>query len=572
MLIGYAITAAVLASFMALLASVISGREELLKALRGRADRYSLIGLLAILAFFLAFGLLFVHPVEQLYFDENIYQGIAMNILAHGNALWCQFGTGNLATCYASQAYHDPVGWCVFMAMAFAAFGTGVGTAYGLELLAGALSIVAVFLLSSALFGRRSVAVISALMFAATPMLYIWSRTQADLDLPFMMLAAFAFFFFAVFASRRSFKTLAMSAFSLALVAYIRIEAMLLVAVFAVLVVAFGDSGIRDEIGRNVGAIRGALTGNPRVILLLTVFILLLMPELYCISVEAANPTYGQAAGQAVLSLQNFRSNLGTNAYFVFGALSGMNNAASYPTVFNGAAVALAIAGTLLFAFDRRFRNRFGILAMLWLWFAAYFLFYTAFYAGAATYGVDSRFMLQLLPPLSLLGALAAFELGEEASALVRRRGGKKPRTKGGAAFLLVSAAVVCAFSAYPFLALAPVITMSPQDMPQQTTILKAVDFFYNNYNAVPKNCLVFSFTPDIWYGKNVSSVQVGYLGGDFNGSDAYSCKVMDYGYWCVVPPYKDSTCKQFLKDYSVRVLASNASAGTAFYQILNYS
>src|SRR5271157_2936705 len=155
MLIGYAITAAVLASLIGLL---------------------SFMALLAILSFFVAFGLLCVHPVEQLYFDENIYQGIAMNILAHGNALWCQYGTGYLANCYSNQVYHDPVGWCVFIAMAFAAFGTGIGTAYGLELLVGALSIAAVFLLASVVFERKGVAVISALVFAAMPMLYIWSR------------------------------------------------------------------------------------------------------------------------------------------------------------------------------------------------------------------------------------------------------------------------------------------------------------------------------------------------------------------------------------------------------------
>ena len=574
MLVGYAITLAVLASFIGLAASVFAGRKELAHLLRGHVDRYSLLALLGILAFFLAFSLLFVHPVEQLYFDENIYQGIAMNILAHGNALWCQYGTGYLANCYSGQVYHDPVGWCVFIAMAFAAFGIGVGTAYGLELLVGALAIVAVFLLASVLLERRSAAVVSALVFATMPLLYIWSRTQADIDLPFMMLAAFAFFFFVAFERKRSLGTLSMFAFSLALAAYMRIEAMLLVGVFALLFVVFGDSGIRKEIGRNAGAIRRALEDNTRAVLLLIAFILLLTPELYYISLQAADPSYGQPAGQAVLSLSNFRNNIGTNAYFVFGALSGMNSQGSYPLAFSETVMALAIIGTLLFAADGRRKNRFGILAVLWLWFFAYFAFYTAFYAGAATYGVDSRFMLQLLPPLSLLGALAVVEIGDAASTAVRG-GAKGRKAAGSAAFFIVAAAVVFAAVAYPFLAVAPVITLSPQKMPQQTVILKAMGFFYGNYNAVPKDCIVFSFTPDIWEEVNVSSAQIGDLSSPTPGEKSYGCAVLDYGYWCVVPPYQNTTCRTLRDKYSMSALAT-ASAGngynTTLYLILNYS
>lgn len=574
MLIGYAITLAVLAAFIALLVSIAAGRKELLQLLRKHTDRYSIIALLAIMAFFVAFSLLLVHPVEQLYFDENIYQGIAMNILAHGNALWCQYGTGYLSSCYSNQVYHDPVGWCVFIAMAFAAFGIGIGTAYGLELLVGALSIAAVFLLASVLIERRGAAAISALIFATMPLLYIWSRTQADIDLPFMMLAAFAFFFFVVFMKKRSFNTLAMFAFSLVLAAYMRIEAMLLVGVFALLMVAFGDEGIRKAIGRNIGAIGEALADNTKVILLLIAFIVLLGPELYYISLEAANPSYGQPTGQAVLSVANFENNFMTNAYFVLGTFAGMNSNGSYPLVFSETAMVLAIIGTLLFALDGRHRNRFGVLAVLWLWFLAYFVFYTAFYAGAATYGVDSRFMLQLLPPLSVLGALAVFELGDGAAAAVRACG-KISKAAGGAAFCLVSVAAICAAVLYPFLAIAPVITMSPQQMPQQTVILKAVNFFYGNYGAVPKNCIVFSFTPDIWYEVNVSSAQIGDMGNPTPSEKSYSCAVMDYGYWCVVPPYRNTTCETLRGKYDVGALATGSAGdgyNTTLYRILNYS
>ena len=583
MLLGYEITAAVLASFAGLVGFAILGRKELGELLRERVSRESLLALAAIVAFFLVFSLLFVAPVEQLYFDENIYQGIAINILAHGNALWCQYGTGYVHTCYVDQVYHDPVGWCVFIAMAFAVLGIGVATAHALELATGAAAIVGVFLLSSVLFERKRMAVISTLAFATMPLLYVWARTQADIDLPFMMFATLAFFFFVAFAKRRSFNTLAMFAFSLILAVYMRIEAMLLVVVFAALIVAFGDAGIREEAARNAAAAGRALSENVKVIALLILFIVLLAPELYFISLQAASPEYGQPSGQAVISLTNLfnvspNGNLRINAEFVFGAFTGMNTVGSYPLVFSGTIIALAMLGTVLFAFDRRYRNRFGILAMLWFWFAAYFVFYTAFYAGAATYGVDSRFMLQLLPPLSILGALAVFELGHEAQELVQR-GAEGATRKGVAAFWIVAAAAICVAVLYPFAALEPVFALAPNTMPQQQVILPATSFFTDSYNAVPKDCLVFSFTPDIWYEVNVSSARISYAngaGGSIGQSMGnYSCKVMDAGYWCVVPPYRNTTCATLENRYRTSVLAT-ASAGngwnTTFYRILNYT
>jgi Ca2+/Na+ antiporter len=576
MLLGYATTAAVLASFAGLVAFIFIGRKELRAVLSKRTDKYSVAALVAVLAFFIVFAATRVGAVSQLYFDENIYQGVAINILIHGNALWCQYGTGYLQSCFSNLVYHDPVGWSVFIAGAFAIFGIGVNTAYGLELAVGALSIIAVFLLSSVVLDRKRLAVIAIVVFATMPQLYIWSRTQADIDLPFMMLATIAFFFFAVYAKKRSFNTLALFAFSLALVAYIRIEAMLLVAVFAALFVAFGDTGLRKSVPKNLAAIKRALGNNEKAILLLIVFLALLMPEIYYISLEYANPSYGQPLGQAVLSLSNFRSNAVTNALFLSGTLSGMNSASLYPTVFSATVMVLAILGTLLFALDSKRRDRFCVLLALWLWFAVYFVFYASFYAGSATYGVDSRFMLQTLPPLSMLAALSVFELGEAASRLAAgRRKGRKLRSR--VAFCAVATALVVAAVAYPFATVVPVITMSPSSMPQQSVVLRAVDFFYSNYSAVPRNCLVFSFTPDMWYEVGVSSAQIGVMGSASVNSNMSrnECVVLDYGYWCVVPPFRNTTCRTTAQEYKTRVIAS-ASAGngynTTFYQILNYS
>ena len=65
---------------------------------------------------------------------------------------------------------------------------------------------------------RKSFAAVATLAFSLMPQLFIWSRTQADVDLPFMMLAILSFLLFMVFMKRKSLYSLGAFAFSLDLV------------------------------------------------------------------------------------------------------------------------------------------------------------------------------------------------------------------------------------------------------------------------------------------------------------------------------------------------------------------
>ena len=576
MLLGYVFTAAIFASLALFLAFLFFERKGLKKLFGERVNSYSIIALVAILAFFVVFSLLFVSPAEQLYFDENIYQGIAINMLKNGNGLWCQFGTGYLETCYINSLYHDPVGWSAFIAIAFAIFGIGTATAYNLELLSGAMSILLVFLLASLLSKKKSYAVISTFAFALMPILFVWARTQADVDLPFMMLAELAFLTFIIFIKRKTLNSLALFAFSLVLVSYMRIEAILLVGVFAILLMTFGEKGVKITVKERRKMIISTIENNTKALLLFLVFVFLILPQIYYIAVQAQNPSYGQGSGQSVISITNFLNNIKTNVLFVFGQISGKS---FYPMVFSYTILPLAILGTAFLIFDGRIKNRFGIMLMLLLWFLAYFMFYTSFYAGAASFGVDSRFMLQLLPSSVLLASFAIVETGDAVQFLFARK--FKHASRKNMIYALVVIALASALLAYPFIQLAPVITLTPTQMPQQSDIIKAINFFYDNYNAVPQNCLVYSFTPDIWAEVNRTSAQIDYINGGVGNAtirqaiSEYSCQVLDYGYWCLVPPYRGTLCKRLLSSLELKSLAQAtepvASGGIgAFYQILN--
>ncbi len=575
MIIGYIFTSVYIITIALLIFSVIKARKALTEFLVKKKIAVALLVIFTI-AFFAIFSLLYVHPVEQLYFDENIYQGIALNILMHGNALWCQYGTGYLHQCYANALYHDPVEWSFFLAIAFLLFGIGISTAYATQLVVGLLSILMIFLLVRTIFERDDVAVVSAIALALMPQLFIWSRTQAVPDLPFMLFSIITFIFFFIFLKKSNAKTLAPFLFMLILTIYMRTEAILLVLVFLLSYLIFimeNERGIR--LRTKIKRILEVANSNVLVLLELTVFFILLLPQLYYISIEAANPDFGQSfTNQKAFSFSNFMLNAPQNIQFLLG---GYNQVYQYPVVFPEVITFIAILGAVLLAIDRRQAHRFTILGSLLIWFIAYMLFYDFFYAGSATFGVDSRFMLQLTPELTILAAFGLVEVAEIAAWVIRRVRKGREHMSQGIKYAILSL-LVLAFVIYPFTWYIPNITLPPSSMPQQNVIYPAVSSFYADYNSVPTNCLVFTFTPDMWYEFNRSAAQIDYLTSSNANFDAfaegYSCFVFDYGYWCDVPPYRNTTCSDVLSSYSHAALSINEtnSSTVAFYRLLNYT
>lgn len=577
MIFGYAVTLIVMISFALLVVSAWLSRDAIREALRRGADINSIAILFAIIAFFVIFSALYVSPVERLYFDESIYQGIALNILHNGNALWCQYGTAYASSCYTNQIYHDPVGWSVFIAIAFGIFGVGTGTAYSLQLLVGCLSILGVFLLSAVLFKRRSIPLIAAAAFALNPQLIIWSRTQAVMDLPFMMLTTLTFFFFAVFLKRKTPTTLSMAILSLVLTVYTRIEAFLMVPFLVLIYFALGDKGIRSTAKEHARWLVKNIS-KWRYYTAIIALVILLVPQIFYIMSQASTGNYGATGSQQLFSLSNFNGNVLPNIEFFFGLLGNLYE--YYPAAFPVEITILAIVGIVLFAFDKEYKNRFGVISLLLLWILGYHLFYDFFYAGSALFGVDARFMLEMIPPLIVGAALGVYEIVRYARLWLGRI---SIRIKKGIPEMLYagifSIALFGLLIVWPFAIFAPGLALPANQTPQEGQPLTAINFIYNNYHDVPANCLVFSFTPDIWYELNRSAAQVGYLGNNNPNFTSFarhfSCYVFDYGYWCSVPPYQGTTCSSTLSNYKLVPLVNTGQplgSGYNFYEIENYT
>ncbi len=169
MLLGNFTALAMTISLVGLVVSVILGRKEIKETIGRSISRSSLIVALLIIIFFILFSITLVHPAEQLYFDENIYQGIALNIINHANAEWCQYGSAFFNSCFVSSIYHDPAGISFFLGIAFKLFGVGIQTAYASELFVGALAIFFFFVLASFLFEKKDGAIRATTTFALMP-------------------------------------------------------------------------------------------------------------------------------------------------------------------------------------------------------------------------------------------------------------------------------------------------------------------------------------------------------------------------------------------------------------------
>ncbi len=553
---GQLLTLMYVTLFLGLVVGALVARKELAKELHRRISARSLVLLAAILVFFVIFLLTSLHPAEQLYFDENIYQGIALNILKHGSALWCQAGTGYLNQCFSEIIYHDPTEYSFYIAMAFAAIGISPASASSLQLLIGALSIVWVFVLAAEMFDAKT-AVASALAFAAMPQLMIWSRTYAVIDLPFMSFATLAVALFVMYRRSGSAKLLIPTLSALGIAACMRIEGVLLLPLFFLFYLTYGDTQMRKRLFSLFKSLRSSdFIGDEKVMLLLALGVVML-PQIYLIGSQLHSPDYGQSGNNASLfSVKNFISNAPDNLLFFTGYY---NSPAFFPTLFLPETSALALLGIIVLALGWKGKNRIQTLLLLLAWIIVYMLFYDFFYAGSAIYGVDVRFMLQLLPAIAIFAGMAISGIAEYGSAFLSNFYGVwQSRTWEYASF----AALSLAFIALPFYMAIPSFAIQPSAMPQQGLALGAVAFIYSNgASVVPRNCTVFSQTPDIWYEIGVDAAATGQL--PPNGNIGNNCAVYDYGYWCMAPVPGNNVCNVTLSTYKAQALLTQRINGS---------
>lgn len=582
---GYLITAICAIALCAIIALALVQAREVKSLIFRNLDKYTIIALALIVLFFVIFSTSFLRNTELIFFDEQIYQGMALNILAHGNAALCLYGTANLRNCYLSGLGFDPAGYPFILAVAFKIFGFGASTAYGIEILFGALSIIFVFLLASGLTERKDIGILSAVIFALIPEVFIWSKTPANPNMPFMLFTLMTAFFFVLFLKNTNKKTLALLLTSLVLTVYIRVEALLLIPVLLSAFFILGEDGIKKTFTRRLKLLKRAAPDRLLAILLLA-FLLLIIPELYLIiatkPILSANATPFLASSSKLFALQYLINNIRINTLFLFGFDT------VYPIIFLSNVTIFAIIGIAYLWTDKTARNGRAVLLFLMLFFLTYFIFYGLYFSGSVLLGGSVRFLLVTYPPLSILAAFGVLAMANYISSAFKKS--KTPNKNGAATVHFVCALLIAVIFIVPFLYAMPFLrnpNYNYTDFPLQLNSTtensiytmsytnRSLEFIYNNYKSVPNDCLVFSEAPYLWYTLNRSSAVLDLS----NSSDSvnikdYSCYVFDYGFWCSYP-IGSTSCNSFLGKYKLKVLANEQNGNLpnfTLYQILNFT
>lgn len=585
--IGYADTIACSIALIGFMAFLIISRNEIYDVLSKRINRYSLLCLVIILAFFILFSIFFLKKTELIFFDENIYQSEALGIISHGSGLICWYGTAHVNKCFLSQLGFDPAGWPFTIAIAFELFGSSLSTSYNLELLIGALSILSVFLVSSLLTNRKEVAILSAAVFSLTPMLFVWSKTLANPSLPFMMFATLTSFFFMLFIKKPSKNTVALLAFSLILTIYMRIEAILLVPIFIICFFAFGNSSLEKNIKERSKLLKETAkrpSSKRYLMILIAMFILLIEPELYVLVSTGpevhANAVFYLGPNVTNFSFSNFASNIGINLSYLLGLIE------KYPIIFLPNLTILGFLGAAFLLLRKDYQDRTAILSFLLLFFLGYFIFYDFYWAGSVLAGTSVRFMLILCPPLAILSAFGIQGLGDTLlNGLRRTKRAFLERKTRYAVYIVLTLLIFAApfYGSIPFLTNPnynyegyPTLNNIPQSNPYQMIYPnRSLSFIYKNYQLVPSSCLVFSELPYVWYDLNRSSA-IPQVANSSYPTGNYSCYAFDYDWWCTIKPYNTTICNPFLSRYKLKVLATESSGigntNYTIYQIMNYT
>jgi 4-amino-4-deoxy-L-arabinose transferase-like glycosyltransferase len=586
-LIGYMITIADSIALIGLVISLILASAEIKEVLSKYVNKYSLIALIFILIFFIAFSIFFLPKTELIFFDENIYQGVALNIMHSGSALQCEYGSAYVQKCFNSLLGFDPGGWPLLLAVAFRSFGISNNTSYNVELLMGVLSIVSVFLISSILTAKKEIGVISAAIFALIPQIFIWSKTLANPDMPFLAFASLTILFFLIFMKKQNKKTLLVTMFCLVFTIYIRVQALLLVPLLIIAFLTLSDAGIISTFKSRMKLLFKKLSTERNLLLIFAVFLILIGPQLYTM-VATTSELQANAAFYIYPSTQIFSSsyilpNLSANVSFLSGILN------DYPIIFIANITIFALIGVAFLLLQKKEKNRFGMLLFLAALFLLFFIFFLFYFSGSVLVGVSVRYLLILYPTLSILSAFGVLGLGDWLSKLIK----KSKRDSNNHIKYIIYAVLITLVFVIPFAYAIPIlikptynyygfplnnVTSNIQGLNPYTTqyAKNAADFVQNNYQLVPPNCLVLSGVTSMWFMLNRSSSYLPQTDIFTNPNfDKYSCFYLDYGFWCTVSPYNTSICNYYMTNYSMKLVATKNSGGKtnfSLYQILNYT
>ncbi len=534
-LLEYTFTIGIILSLAMLIIGAFSDRRQIYHTLKSHGlDKRFAIAAIGVVIVFLFVELYFVKPTQLLFFDDAIYQGMALDMIHMGQAWMCNYGTP--LTCFQGQVYHEPIGLSFNIAVAFLIFGVSRASAYGTEAFLGALSVLMCILAALLLFKDRKAALFSGLILALTPVVLVWAR-PTNSDMATLAYSMVTVFFFLAFIRRKSLWSLSNMLFSLSLLLYMKVDEVLFIPILVAMYLLLDSSGVIGSAKEALSSIKKNIW-NTKLLVIVLLFVLAVVPSVLYSYNESLTGNYGYQGttiqntcikgmpGMQVnssIDMQNFRANVCANLGFWLNAYT--SDYVMQPILFT----LLAVLGAFMLVGNGRWKTA----AAIGIWFGAFFFLYTAFYAGSVIYGVDWRFMLSLVAQAALLGGFAVSEL----VCLAETAAGRIKRHKNKIAAAAAAVAVVVLF--VPLYMMMPLIAVKPSSIQQAGDARFYENFVYNNSQLIPSSCIVYTYDPTLFNINNKTATQMDNL---YNSTQASQyigegrCLVFDYGYWCHTP------------------------------------
>jgi hypothetical protein len=506
------------AAFLLLISGAALSFSEIRDSLPSKRSWYPL----AIAAAAFAAVRLIPPQTHRIYYDEDIYESVAQNIVWMGRAQMCNEGTieADSFRCDASEYNKEPNAFPFLLSLAFRLTGVRESAAHTLNHFVFALGAAALFWISSMLFGGAAAGIGAALVYTFTPQNLLWGATVAAEPgaAAFAAVAVGAFILFFRYPSWRT-------------------------GVFAASAAAFA-SQFRPESGLVLGVAGGIPFFLARDLLKSRLFwamallsFALLLPHFAHLLAVRHEPWGAGEGGR--FSLAHAHANLGPNVrYFTGGE--------DFPRLFT----ALALLGLL-----RPGRRRES--ASILVWFVLLFGVFIPFYAGSYRYGADVRFSLMSAAPLAALAGSGLAWLRE-----ISRRLRPDSRPFATAPYLI---AVYAATAYLPFTR--AIGRESWASRADHAAALRMVA-------EVPGNGIVLSHNPGMIQAMGRSAAQtsiasyqpwrVDELFHRFPGGVYFH-----YNFWCNVDdPVQNEFCANVLATFKTRVVLEE-SAG--FYRFVLY-
>ena len=555
----YLFTAGILVSFIGLIIALALSRKEISRAVResGFGKTAALMLIVALLTF-MAIEIFVVHPTQQIFFDDDIYLAMAQDLLHTGQAWMCNYGTPT--ACYSGGILHEPIGESFNLAIGFAVLGVSRTVAYDTGILLGAAAVIAVFFIALLMFKDRRIAFLSSAFMALSPIVLIWTMPTTS-DLPTMTYSLIAVFCMLVFMRKKTIGTFALTTMSMALCTYMKVDAIAYVFVIPFMYVLLDGTSIANSLRDNIKLVSSSLM-NTKALIVILVFIIAIAPEIIFVQQELGGG-YGYAGTivqntcgnspatiipSSTMNLQNFEANVCSNVLFWFNSYASIPGyPITQPLVFTLFAVFGAASMYAVFGKRREF-------LAIFIWLAAFFVLYTAFYAGSVTYGVDWRFQLGLIAQVSIFSGFGAFTLLETSKIKLGKLGSGKDRDRPGGfrkIILYCAVLIIIAGIAYSLYTELPEVGLLPSQITQAQPARFDENFVFNESHLIPPECLVFSYDPTLFIVNNRSSTQLDTIYDKSelaNYTSSYSCLVIDWGYWCYTPNNYCTTAKQEFK------------------------